>query len=95
MHGSFSYDDETGILTIIDSDENVINLNKVYAFSLHRFFTRIMQRNWLRGKPQKASPPFNKELRNKAFTNKDQAEINFVELAEIARNIDPKIQNEL
>jgi hypothetical protein len=95
MHGSFAYDDETAVLSITDSDGNTVNLNKIYSFSLHRFFTRIMQRNWLRGKPQKKPTLLKKEQESKSLANRDQAEINFVELSEIARNIDPKIQNEL
>lgn len=95
MHGSFAYDDETTVLSITDSDGNTVSLNKIYSFSLHRFFTRIMQRNWLRVKPQKTSARLKKESEIKLLSNKDQAEINFVELSEIAMNIDSKIKNEL
>ena len=48
-YGEFIWNDVANEFTI-HAGNGTINLNKVYAFALQRFITRIAQRNWLRRK---------------------------------------------
>lgn len=78
-YGSFTYDDDTGVLTITDKEGRTVELNKIYSFALHRFFTRIMQRNWLRVKPKPViAPPPEAVSETEEVIHAEQTEIDFV-----------------
>lgn len=78
-YGSFSYDDEGGILSITDREGRTVELNKTYSFALHRFFTRITQRNWHRAKPKPViSPPPSEISESDELIHAEQTEIEFV-----------------
>ena len=49
-NGSFHWDEESQMFSIIDSDGNTVKLNKTYSFAFTRFFVRVAQKNWFRNK---------------------------------------------
>lgn len=45
LHGNWSFDDETGLVTIqTDKGQGYTVLDRTYAFSLARFLLRVFQR---------------------------------------------------
>ena len=50
-NATFEYDEETQKFLISgSSEEDSIELNKIYAFAFMRFVVRISQKNWLKSK---------------------------------------------
>jgi len=47
-YASFEWNEDKKILSIIDGEDNIVSLNKIYSFALMRFIIRIAQRNFLK-----------------------------------------------
>jgi hypothetical protein len=48
-HATFEYEEESKSF-VINTEEGVVRLNKIYSFAFMRFVVRIAQRNWFRKK---------------------------------------------
>lgn len=47
-NATFEWSEQTKTFSVTDSNNNTIELNKIYGFALMRFIIRIAQRNFLK-----------------------------------------------
>ena len=47
-YATFEWDEHAKTFTVTDSNNNTIELNKIYGFALMRFIIRIAQKNFLK-----------------------------------------------
>jgi hypothetical protein len=72
----FSWDQENKTFTIIDSNNNEVQLNKIYIFALMRFIIRIAQKNFLSAPAMR--PKNSVEETAEEFDDENQTKFSFI-----------------
>ena len=73
----FSWDQEDKTFTIIDSNNNEVQLNKIYSFALMRFIIRIAQKNFLSAPAMR--PKNSVEETSEEFDDENQTKFSFMD----------------
>lgn len=74
----FSWDQENKTFTIVDSNNNEVQLNKIYSFALMRFIIRIAQKNFL-SVPVMRPKNSEEEVAKEEFEDKNQTKFSFID----------------
>jgi hypothetical protein len=74
----FSWDQEDKTFTIVDSNNNEVQLNKIYSFALMRFIIRIAQKNFL-SVPVMRPKNSEEEIAEEELEDKNQTKFSFAD----------------
>jgi len=72
----FSWDQENKTFTIVDSNNNEVQLNKIYSFALMRFIIRIAQKNFLSAPAMR--PKNSVKETSEEFDDENQTKFSFI-----------------
>jgi hypothetical protein len=79
-NGIFEYNEESKCFLITDSNNNTIELNKIYGFALMRFIIRIAQKNFAKSPLHSHAPRLSalvEEEEEEAYEDPRQEKFNF------------------